>query len=160
MVNVHTGDAGRQLLSNLTEFANICLAGRVPSVVRPVFCGASLCALSKKAGGIRPIAVGCTFQRLVAKAACSIVRDHVTSKLAPLQLGFGVKQGAEAAAHAARCYVSNLGADRALLKIDFCNAFNSVSRCEVFRSMEKYAPELMLRSAFVPVLRHPHHTIR
>ena len=31
--------------------------------------GASLIALEKKGGGIRPIAVGCTLRRLVAKVA-------------------------------------------------------------------------------------------
>ena len=143
MIGAHTGAAGQLLLTRLTEFTNVCLSGRVPLVVRPVFCGASLCALSKKDGGIRPIAVGCTLRRLVAKAACSAVRDRVTESLAPLQLDFGVKQGAEAAAHAARCYINNLGPDEAFLKIDFINAFNAVSRDEVFRSAEEYTPELL-----------------
>ena len=33
--------------------------------------------------------------------------------------------GAEAAAHAARLYLSKLTADKALLKLDFTNAFNT-----------------------------------
>jgi len=41
-------ELGQRLLTLLTEFANICLCRRVPVVVRPVFCGPSLCALSKK----------------------------------------------------------------------------------------------------------------
>ena len=102
MVGAQTAPAGQQLLTRLTDFTNTVLSGHVPKIVRPVFCGASLCALSKKDGGIRPIAVGCTLRLLVAKAACSAVRDRVTERLAPLQLGFGVKQGAEAAVHAAR----------------------------------------------------------
>jgi hypothetical protein len=60
-----------------------------------------------------------------------------------LQLGFGVKQGAEAAAHAARCYLRNLGPGEALLKIDFTNAFNTINRDEVFSSITDYAPELL-----------------
>jgi len=110
--------------------------------VRPVLCGASLCALSKK-DGIRPIAVGCTLGRLVAKAACSVVRDRVAEQLAPLQLGFGVKQGAEAAAHAARCYINNLSPGEAFLKIALTNAFNAVSRDEIFSLSEEYTPELL-----------------
>ena len=102
-----------------------------------------LCALSKKDGGIRPIAVGCTLRRLVAKAACSAVRDRVAGQLAPLQLGFGMKQGAEAAAHATRCYINNLSPGEAFLKIDFTNAFNAISRDEVFSSSEEYTPELL-----------------
>jgi Reverse transcriptase (RNA-dependent DNA polymerase) len=89
------------------------------------------------------IAVGCTLHRLVAKVAFSAVRVLFTESLAPLQLGFGVKQGAEAAAHAARWYINNLGPDEAFLKIDFLNAFNAVSRDEVFRSVEEYTPELL-----------------
>jgi len=127
----------------LADFTNTVLSGKVPITVRPVFCGASLCALSKKDGGIRPIAVGCTLRRLVAKVACSAVRDRVTQRLAPLQLGFGVKQGAEAAAHAARSYINSLGPGEALLKIDFANAFNTINRDEVFSSVAEYAPELL-----------------
>jgi hypothetical protein len=143
MVGEQTAAAGQQLLTRLTDFTNNVLSGHVPNVIRPVLCGASLCALSKKDGGIRPIAVGNTLRRLVAKVACSAVRDRVTERLAPLQLGFGVKQGAEAAAHAARCYVRNLGPGEALLKIDFANAFNTINRDEVFISMADYAPELL-----------------
>ena len=123
MIGAQTGATGQLLMTRLTKFTNICLSGHVPLVIRPVFCGASLCAISKKDGGIRPIAVGCTLRRIVAKSACSAVRDRVAESLAPLQLGFGVKQGAEAAAHDTRCYVSNLGPGQALLKVDFSNAF-------------------------------------
>ena len=143
MVGGQTAAAGQQLLSRLTDFTNIVLSGHVPNVIRPVLCGASLCALRKKDGGLRPIAVGNTLRRLVAKVACSAVRDRVTERLAPLQLGFGVKQGAEAAAHAARCYVGNLGPGEALLKIDFANAFNTINRDEVFEAIADYAPELL-----------------
>ena len=38
--------------------ANMCLADHVPPIIRPLFYGASLCALVKKGGGVRPIAVG------------------------------------------------------------------------------------------------------
>jgi len=48
MIGGQTGMMGQRLLTLLTEFANICLRGRVPAVVRPAFCGPSLCALSKK----------------------------------------------------------------------------------------------------------------
>jgi hypothetical protein len=50
LTGASAADAGRRLLAILTEFANICLSDRVPEVIQPVFCGASLCALSKKDG--------------------------------------------------------------------------------------------------------------
>jgi len=70
MTSSITGNVGQRLIASLTAFANLCLEGRVPSVVRPILYGASLCALNKKDGGVRPIAVGSTLRRLVAKAAC------------------------------------------------------------------------------------------
>ena len=123
-----TGDVGRRLLSRLTDFVNICLAGRVPDAVKSVSCGVSLCALNKKGGGIRPIAVGCTWRRLVAKAACRAVMSKVTGMVSPTQIGFGIRRAAEAAAHAARIYVASLQPGHAFLKLDFANAFNALSR--------------------------------
>ena len=142
LISVHSGEPGQRLVSRLADFANVCLAGRVPSSIRPVFCGASLCALVKKDGGIRPIAVGCTLRRLVAKVACRAVREHVAARLAPIQLGFGIKQGTEAAAHAARRFLQVLGPGQALLKLDFTNAFNTLRRDEILRTVEQEIPEL------------------
>jgi hypothetical protein len=94
---------------------------------------------------MQPIAVGCTVRRLVAMAACSAVQDRVTERLAPLPLGFGVRQGAEAAVglHAARCYIRNIGPGEAVLKIDFASSFNAINRDEVFSTTADYAPELL-----------------
>ena len=55
-MSVSAGDAGPRLQERLTEFTSLCLAGRVPTAIQPVFCGTALCAL-KKDGDIRPIAV-------------------------------------------------------------------------------------------------------
>ena len=116
------------MISKLSEFTNLCLSGDIPDIICPVFFGATLCALSKKNGGIRPIAVGYTLRRLVAKTACRLLCDRVVSKLAPTQLGFGVQHGSEAAAHAARTCLQDLVPGKAILKIDFSNAFNSLRR--------------------------------
>jgi len=49
------------LVSTLTAFINMVLAGRCPSDVAPVFL--------EKSGGIRPIAIGFTLRRLVSGCA-------------------------------------------------------------------------------------------
>ena len=54
-------------LCALTEFCNLVLRGNVPDEVRPFFFGATLVALRKQSGGVRPIAVGCTLHRLIAR---------------------------------------------------------------------------------------------
>ena len=61
-------EAGNRLLESLTKFVNFVLKDQIPENIRPIFFGANLCALSKKDGGIRPIAVGTTLRRLVTKA--------------------------------------------------------------------------------------------
>jgi len=137
-----TGDAGIRLLSNLTEFVNLCLSGRVPEVIQPVFFGASLCALNKKDGGIRPIAVGCTLRRLSAKAACNVLKAKMSVAFYPTQLGFGIPRATEAAAHAARCYIQHLQQGYGVLKLDFSNAFNSVFRDVMLQTVHDQLPEL------------------
>ena len=130
------------LLSELTRFSNICLEGRIPVIVRPVFAGASLCALAKKDGTVRPIAVGCTLRRLIAKTASRSVSVKCTELLLPSQLGFGVKNGCEAAVYAARCYIKNLLPGQAVVKLDFANAFNCIHRDNVLNVVKSKLPEL------------------
>ena len=60
---------GPVLLTALTKFVNLVLGGGCPLSVCCTFFGARLIAVDKKAGGFRPIAVGYTLRRLVAKCA-------------------------------------------------------------------------------------------
>ena len=95
-------------------------------------------ALKKKDGGIRPIAVGCTLHRLVAKIAANKVTNNMSSLLGPRQLGFGIKGGAEAAVHAARQYLHSHAASKARLS----NAFNSIRCDKRLLAVKKLLPEL------------------
>jgi len=75
-------------LTALTGFTNLVLAGRCLVDVAPIFFGGRLIALTKKSGGIRPIAVGFTLRRLVSKCA----NTHVIARLSTL---FSVQSGWE-----------------------------------------------------------------
>jgi hypothetical protein len=86
-----------------------------------------LIALKKKDGGIRPIAVSNTMRRLASKLVYR-KGSHLAGQLLPHQLGFGVRGGAEAALHATRQFMSKSTTPTTILKIDFKNAFNCVSR--------------------------------
>jgi hypothetical protein len=88
----------------------------------PFIYGASLCALSKKDGGIRPIAIGSTFRRLASKLGCYYLSGEISNYLKPKQLGFGTRSGCEAAVHSVRSYLTNYSAE-VFLKIDVKNAF-------------------------------------
>ena len=141
MTGPNSNGGAKALLSALTRFTTLVLQGKTPVSIRPFFFGASLTALTKKEGGIRPIAVGCTLRRLVAKVAGFRVRDEMAALLAPRQLGYGVRGGAEAAVHAARLYLQGLQ-HRCVLKLDVKNAFNTLRRDKMLHALQNFAPDL------------------
>jgi hypothetical protein len=134
-----SGESGIRLLSSITILCNKMLRGDIPDNILPFLYGASLIAFSKPSGGIRPIAIGNTLRRLTAKAAANALKEASRSKLFPHQLGVAVPGGAEAIVHSARSFcLSNMSsADPVLfLKIDFENAFNSVRRDSLLRTIQ------------------------
>ncbi|KAG1682224.1 Sn1-specific diacylglycerol lipase beta [Nymphon striatum] len=77
------GEISSSLLEVLTKLLNcIVLSGGIPKNVCPTFYGASLIVLSKKDGGLRPIAIGNTLRRLVGKAC-------MANKIMPAFITFG-----------------------------------------------------------------------
>jgi hypothetical protein len=108
IISASAGDTGHRLQMRMIEFGNLCLTGRVPAIIQPVFCGASLCALNKKDGGTKPIVVGSSLRRLVANAACKAGMTKMAARLLPVQLGFRVPHATEAAAYPARSYIAGL----------------------------------------------------
>ena len=94
-------------------------------------------ALKKPSSGVRPIAVGNTLRRLAAKCAG---KDHELLEqrkcsYGSTQLGFGTKNGCEAAVHATGKFLSSPG----ISEINFENAFNSISRQQMLENIsEKY----------------------
>ena len=142
MTSRSANDGGLQLLQALTSFVNFILSGMVHADIRPFFFGATLLGLKKKDGGIRPIAIGGTLRRLVAKVASRCVSAQMVDVLAPLQLGYASSKGAEAAVHSARMYLRDLPANYAMVKLDFRNAFNSVRRDRVLEAALEHIPEL------------------
>lgn len=139
------------VLTALTNLSNFMLAGKVNVKFLPIIYGASLIALSKKDGGVRPIAIGCTYRRLVSKLACKDIAEELSDILQPKQLGFSVKGGCEAAVHAVKLFIEcNLGAE-VVVKIDVRNAFNSIFRSVMLKKVKKHLS--MLCDTFEPFLR-------
>ena len=110
------------LLQSVTFFVNCVLRGETAAPARVSFFGATLIALNKKGGGLRPITVECTLRRLVVKCTGAGVKEAMGALLAPRQLGFSVPLGAEAAVHASRIFLHNLQPGHLILKLDFRNA--------------------------------------
>ena len=98
--------------------------------------------MGKHGGGVRPIAVGCTLRRLVAKIACGRVVEDMSCLFSPHQLGFRVRGGIEAAVHAGCHFLHNISPGEALIKLDFSNAFNSVRWDCMLRSVLDTCPSI------------------
>jgi hypothetical protein len=126
IISLSAGEAGEKALKALTKLCNFLLSGQLPSEICHLL---SLCALHKKDGGIRPIAIGNCLRRLTSKLACFQSRNIVNSYLSPHQLGVATKLRCEAAIHTTRTFVNNdQNRGKVLLKLDLKNAFNSVER--------------------------------
>ncbi len=134
----------RLALEALTDALNTLLAGRVPTSMAPFLAGASLHALNKDGGDVRPIAVGEAVRRLASKCACAKARESATEYLVPLQVGVGCAFGAEAVIHAVSqyCRRNRNAASKLVLKVDFANAFNTVDRETFLRACQEITPEV------------------
>ena len=142
LIGPSANEGGVVLLRALTSLVSLILKGKTPSQIQPFFFGASLVALKKKDGGVRPIAVGCTLRRLAAKCASHHALKELADLLSSRQLGYGVPWGVEAAVHATRKYIKDLQSDQVILKIDFKNAFNCVRRDKMLLAVEEFISEL------------------
>ena len=129
-------------LSALADFSSLVLESNTPPPVRPYFFRTRLIALDKRGEGVRSIAIGCVLRRLVAKLACFRVSEDMAEVFSPLQLGFGVKGGIEAAVNAGHHFLDSLSPDEAQVKLDFRNAFNSVRRDHMLRSVLSVCPAI------------------
>ena len=94
-------------------------------------------------GGARPIAVGQTWRRVVAKCIGGRVIHSVVGDLALLQLGCGVPLGCEAAAHASRRFLHHMPSDHLLVKLDFKNAFNSLRRDCMISAVQQFTSNVL-----------------
>jgi hypothetical protein len=74
IISLSAGEAGQKALRALTKLCNFLLSGQLPSEICHLL---SLCALNKKDGGIRPIAIGNCLRRLTSKLACFQSRNIV-----------------------------------------------------------------------------------
>ena len=138
-------DRANYALRGLVGVVNHLCAGRVPHVVLPHLCGASLFACKKKGGGHRPIAVGEVLRRLISKCVCWAVRANAIRILSPLQVGVGLPVGCKAIVHSVTSVQEDVSVppdDRCTLLVDFSNAFNSVDREGMFRVVRGRIPSM------------------
>ena len=135
---------GDEVAAHLTRVVQLLVRGEAPFELAQHLAGATLHALPKGQDDVRPIAVGETLRRLVAKCLCSHVKSEAREWLSPLQVGVAVPLGAEAAVHSSRHWVHAYrnNPDKVFLKLDFVNAFNTVHRATVLREVRLRLPAM------------------
>ncbi|GAU95300.1 hypothetical protein RvY_06942-2 [Ramazzottius varieornatus] len=132
------------LAEAVAKLITLMLLGRIPDATCGVLYRASLTAVKKKDGGLRPIAVGNTLRRLAGKIVVKRVGRVLEEQVRPEQVGCGTRGGAEAAVHAVRCFREGRDESQVQLKLDLKNAFNTIHRFVLLRvvrdSLPKYLP--------------------
>ena len=131
----------------LTKLVNISCRGELPEFVSQALCSASLSAWLKKKGGFCRIAVGEVLGRLIAKCLAKEANLEAKELFQSLQLGVGVKGGAEAITHyrlrfRITKYILISSSSSGNLQIDFCNAFNSIKRSEIMKTVSSSMPSI------------------
>lgn len=132
-------------LPRLRDVVNLLLSGNACPEVQPFLAGAKLTALSKSKDDIRPIAAGNVLRRVASKCACTLLLNRIRAVLGDFQVGVACKSGAEKMIHTMRSVLLDHSADPdlAVLKIDFHNAFNNVSRDVILEQCQECLPELV-----------------
>src|SRR5690606_30837640 len=141
--------ADDDLTTAVVDLLNELLKGRARHA--DVWLRSRLIPLRKPDGGVRPIAIGEAWPRLLGRLLASRYAPNLAQTLAPIQVGVGVRGGVEAAAHMVQVgsmAIHQLEMPRELLpdnddddfvvqSIDFSNAFNSIDRVSIYRSVEE-----------------------
>ena len=108
-----------------------------PKLLMP-FLTCRLIALNKNPG-VRPIGIGDTSRRIIAKAILSIIRPNIQEVAGLYQLCAGQCAGVESAAHAARKLFES-EENEAILLVDATNAFNSINRYSALHNIRTQCP--------------------
>ena len=110
-----------------------------PKCVSPLL-ACRLIALDKNPG-VRPIGIGDTARRIIAKAILNIARPDVQDISGCLQLCGGQISGIEAAVHAVQTTFES-DENKAVLLVDTSNAFNSLNRQVALYNIKRLCPLL------------------
>ena len=130
-------------LKAITRFVNTGSSGKFPSFVSKTLCSASLTALSKKKGGVGPIAVSEILRRLIAKCFVKEAKSEAVELFDLIQLGVGVSGGAAAIIHSMKITYKKILSDDSkdgVVQNDFQNAFISVKRSHLLQAAYDFIP--------------------
>ena len=128
-----------EVVVHVGSLCQLLARGEAPAA--PHLAGATLPALPNVQGGVRPIAVGEALRQRLA-SSCAAPSAAMLARPCGLQLSVGISGGAELIVHSVRRWAHRhaRAPHHVILKVDFCNAFNSVSRSSVSQALGKELP--------------------
>ena len=131
-------------MEQLTSLCNLLARGDAPDHLAQHLAGASLLALQKPGGGVRPIAIGEVLRRLVAKCFCNTYEREASAHLWPRQIGVAAPLGAEVGSQTVRqwCERNQATEGKLIFVADFENAFNTINRGKFLREVRHHMPGL------------------
>ena len=121
-----------------TQLAN----ARVPADVAPALALARLTALRKPNGGVRGIATGDVFRRLVSRALAKQWASIFDEATRPYQFALQARAGTDALAAHVRTALE-LSDETVLVSLDGRSAYDSMSRACFLAGLQETAPELL-----------------
>ena len=132
------------VLEHFTSVVSLLSRGSAPSMLAPFLAGATLHALPKKDGTLRPVAVVECLRRLGAKTLCGAYQEQARQQLWPLQIGVAMPLGTEVGLRTARHWMERHAedTDAVFLKVGFKNAFNTISRQAFLEQCRTHMPGL------------------
>ena len=116
-----------ELLQLLTAAAEDFARASVPQEIFRAFQKAHMTALAKKDGGVRGIATGTSFRRLVAKSMARHFAKEVESVCAPFQFALSTRAGTDCVGHAVRA-MTDAHSTSTVLSLDGIGAYDHVFR--------------------------------
>jgi hypothetical protein len=124
--------------NSITQVVNRILNGVEPHT----YCltAAKLVPLVKSSTKIRPIAAGEVLTRLAARTLLKHQEKELLRYLKPLQMGVKEKGGIETIIHSVR---GEFNSGNAILSLDLANAFNSISREKIRRTLAENFPDML-----------------
>ena len=130
--------ASSDLCDALSAVARRLRATFVDPAGLSAFVSCHLIALDKRSG-VRPIGVGETVRRIIAKVVLSVIKEDIRQAAGSSQLCASQMSGCEAAVHSVQTLFGSPDTEAAML-VDATNAFNSLNRQATLRNIQHLCP--------------------
>ena len=131
-----------EALELFTHAANLLVAAHVPTSVAAALGLSRLTALRKPGGGVRGIATGDTFRRLVSRSLARMFADTFDEATRPYQFALQTRAGTDALSGMLRAAV-DLDSAATIVSLDGRSACDTISRTAFLRKLHAVAPALI-----------------